>query len=76
MYAREQHKEAILFLATYLNWQILMHIILLSCTEQRPNGNYVLLRQMLPSYSFTSSLLVISKRNLSFKMTKFTHIEG
>lgn len=59
--SREQHAEAILFLATNLNWQVLMHIILLTCTEHRPNGNYVLPDQMLSSYSFTSSLLVIKK---------------
>lgn len=59
MYAREQHGEAILFLATYLNWQILMHIILLTSTEQRPN---VLLDQTISSYSFACSLLVINKQ--------------
>lgn len=59
--SREQHAEAILFLATNMNWQVLMHIILLTCTEHRPNGNYVLPDQMLSSYSFTSSLLVIKK---------------
>lgn len=42
-----------------------------TCTEQRVNGNSVLLDQILSYYSFTSFLLVINKRNLSFKMANF-----
>lgn len=72
LYTGEQHRETILFLGSYLNWQVLMHIIPPTCTEQRVNGNYVSLDQMLSSYSFTLFLLVINKRNLSFKNDKFS----
>lgn len=45
--------------------QALVHTTAPPCTGQRINGNYVLLDQMLSSYSFMSLLLVTNKREIS-----------